>query len=133
MVSVVEVVKREVERENYGRGRWWQYSGVGEEIIEVSPKSSRKGTKREPIALDGEGGDKMDVDAKETKDGEGEVKGEVMGQSEEESEPYFEPLKKGGVMEMKKYKAEAVLTVYLSRVPIKELKAVYGEQTNSKT
>lgn len=137
LVSIVEVVKREIEAEgkkNGGKvGRWWQYSGVGEEIVEVRPqgkggKKGKGGSSSQPIELDDEEGEKMDLDAEEKEGGKEDGDGD-----EEESEPYFEPLKKVEQQVGKKFKAGAVLTVYLSRVPVKELEKVYGVQTNSKT
>ena len=137
LVSCVEVVKREIERDGGGKqkGKWWQYSGVGEDFVEVVPgvaggekgkKGQGKGVKFEDEEKEkvGEGEDKMDVDVREVGDQE------VEEEEDEGEEPAFEPLTKD-VQKAKEWKSVPVLTVFLSRVPVKELEALYGVQTNS--
>lgn len=109
LVSVVEVVKREVEGRGSARvgdrgGVWFQYSGLGEGVAVVP----RRG-----------GGDmgveEMEVDEEEEGGGVDEAVFEMMKTRKERL-----------VEGTEKVRAVPVMTVYLSRVRIEKLKNAYG-------
>lgn len=117
LISVVEVVKREMGQK--GR-KWYQYSALSETMVVIprqKPKSAQKKGKVEMEGKEGNGCGEMEIDG------------------EEDEESYFETLKtkQERVLEgTDRVRAVPVLTVYLSRVPIEKLKQKYGEQTNAK-
>ena len=111
MVSVVEVVKREIGQKG---GKWYQYNALGETMVVIP----RRQPKSEKV-----GNGKRQADEKE-----------VDGEEDEES--YFETMKtkQERILEgTDRQRAVPVLTVYLSKVPIEKLKMKYGEQTNATT
>ncbi|KAI9776440.1 MAG: hypothetical protein M1839_009551 [Geoglossum umbratile] len=145
-ISIAEISKREIAN---GGGVWFQYSGVEGVLSEWVSKG--RGNKAE--------GEKAETKSGDTGDGEGAIELEVPvsnvteateegidGGEEEEEEEAFENMRglptasqpmqeHPSVIEhelRKKVRAVPVLTIYLSRSQIGELKKEYGEQTNLK-
>ena len=100
-VSVAEIVKREMDR--LGQG-WFQYSSIGSVMVERQRKKGSGGGGKK-------GGAAEDVEMTDE---------EVENEDEAAFEPLQEPLKTMRV---------PVLTIYLSRVSVPELKKLYGEQS----
>ena len=134
MISIVEIAKREIEKE---LGKWWQYSGVHAEITELKELQMTKGSQTEKALLEWQKQHKDEVDRAmdeaqqammdpkppdEPDPPEEEVDFEMMGQeasrevtnSTEETEP------------KKKIRAIPVMITFMSRVPVAELKQAYG-------
>ncbi|PVH85328.1 hypothetical protein DL98DRAFT_583918 [Cadophora sp. DSE1049] len=119
VVSVAEIVKREVAREG---GKWFSYCVVGEVVGE------RKETTKEK--------EKEKVGGKRDQGKEGGSEENRDGEEEEDEEEAFEvmktPFERALEVEGKlKVRAMPVMTLYLSRVRIEGLKVAYGEQTNA--
>ncbi|MCJ1440179.1 MAG: hypothetical protein MMC23_000662 [Stictis urceolatum] len=118
LVSALEIAKREV---GPGGGRLWQYSRVSGGLIEFKERekgSGKEGGRRLDGKVEREGKGK----GRDGEDEEGMEKGDGS-----ESEVAFETYKG---KERKKVRAVPNLTVYLSRVPVPELKEKFGQQTN---
>lgn len=125
MLSVVEIAKREL----VGRkSRWFQYSAVVGRVEEM--KSEGKGELRHTGSGKTAGGLGGSGEGKENEAGLDVEMGDETGggEDEEEEEDAFEPIR-FEAEERTKVRAVPVMTVYLSRVPIPELKAEFGEQT----
>jgi len=125
MVSIVEIAKRVLK----GRSlKLFQYSTVQKELQEVKKKGQRK------PELKPSNEDAVEKDAG-SREGDGDL---VMGTAEDkdDEEEAFESMEGGSkrsipmghVPEEKKIRGIPLMTVYLSRISIKELKEVYGEQ-----
>ncbi|KAI9773905.1 MAG: hypothetical protein M1840_006131 [Geoglossum simile] len=143
-ITIVEISKREIGN---GGGAWFQYSAIEGVLGEWASK--KRGTKVE--------GEKA-----RTKDGDTEGKGAIESESpasnvaetskegadgDEEEEEAFETMRDLTAINQttqedpsiiehelrKKVRAIPVLTIYLSRAQVGELKKEYGEQTNSRT
>ena len=133
MISVIEIAKRNIEKE---RGKWWQYSSVHGEITELKEKMTKAPHSRKTL-LEWE---------KEQKDGAEGGTGEVQEVTKEsttahephpaEEEDAFETMGQGdpnnGVISIeeteprKKLRSVPIMTVYMSRVPLAELKQAFG-------
>ncbi|KAI0453422.1 hypothetical protein F5B21DRAFT_282437 [Xylaria acuta] len=126
LVSIAEIAKREIEKElpagddgagEAGRegktGRWFQYIALGEELIQKPRNEACNGgsTIIEETVLGGPGADKGDHD----EDDEFEVMKTPFERAIE-----GRPLVRG----------VPVMSLFLSRSSIEELKKRYGEQTN---
>ena len=115
LVSVVEVVKREVEGRGSGRagdrgGVWFQYSALGEGVG-VFPR--RRGGET--------GGEEMEVDEMEV-----DEKEEDGGGIDDGAFEMMKTRKERLIEGTEKVRAVPVMTVYLSRVRIEKLKNAYG-------
>lgn len=140
MVSVVEIVKREVEKQG---GRLYQYSRVDGRLEELKEKKK----KEQPQGLSsGEGRTLAEGKAGQVTEAEEEPKSaendgivakdtQEEGEGEEEEEEAFETMiekggkEKAGVQDgkpRKRVRAIPVMTIYLSRVTVSELKQLYG-------
>lgn len=113
LISIAEIAKREIaglaRHQGGGEdGPWFQYIGLGEEVRDV-PRAKEKSTG----PTDGRGDD-----------GEGDE-----GDDFEVMQTPFERAVEG----TPKKHAVAVMSLFLARVPIHELRQRYGEQTNSDT
>ena len=137
LITVVEIVKREVEKED---GKWWQYSRISGEIRELKEEvhEERKGgisldegagKDNGSTASNGQGtGDRAEVVVDKTNT-EMEVDGK-----EEDEEDAFEPVpdKNGqarfenGKKRKRKIREMPVMTIYMSRVPLPEFRTVFG-------
>ncbi|MCJ1384726.1 hypothetical protein MMC17_007844 [Xylographa soralifera] len=137
MISVVEIVKREVEREG---GRLYQYSRLEsllEQLKEKKPKTEKGG--KNP-AVNG----KTLQEWQAAQDGSVEVPlqsatndVEMEEQDKAEEEEAFETMTEKGPIdqaqmpnseERKKVRAIPTMTIYLSGVPVPDFKQLYGEQ-----
>lgn len=111
LVSVVEVVKRELDGRGLG---WWQYSGVHGVLDEMGGK-------------DGSGADSAGLRGKKrTRESEGESEGEEDGEEE-----VFEKMRVPGEEERQKVRQIPVITIYMSRTPVPELRRRFGEQAST--
>ena len=122
MLSVVEIAKREL----VGRkSRWFQYSAVVGRVEEM--KSEGKGELRHTGSGKTAGGFRGSGEGKENEAGLDVEMGDETGggEDEEEEEDAFETIR-FEAEERTKVRAVPVMTVYLSRVPIPELKAEFG-------
>lgn len=134
MISIVEIAKREIEKE---RGKWRQYSGVHAEITELKELQMTKGSHAEEALLEWQKQHKDDVD-KEMVEAQ-----QAMKSSETTNEPDltdveddFEMMGQEAPREVigstgeteprKKIRSVPVMMTYMSRVPVPELKQVYG-------
>jgi hypothetical protein len=123
MISVVEVVKREVERSNGGKGKWFQYNRLDESmsVYPRKPRASSQPNSNNDKSVEEQVED-MEID-------------EPGGEQEVEEEG-FETMKtriERMVDGTDKVRAVPVMTVYLSRVRIEKLRGLFGEQTNALT
>ncbi|KAL2071609.1 hypothetical protein VTL71DRAFT_12844 [Oculimacula yallundae] len=118
LVSIVEIVKREVAKEG---GKWFAYCGVGEVVAPraalISPPLGKEKKKGSGHFEDSEGG------------GEGEREESA---EEEAFEVMKTPFERALESEARpKVRAMPVMSLYLSRGRIESLRIVYGEQTNA--
>lgn len=122
LISIAEIAKREIEKElsagddgagktgqDKKRGQWFQYIALGEELIQ-KPRDEGN-TVIEETVLGGPGDDKRDYD----EDDEFEIM-----KTPFERAIAGRPLARG----------VPVMSLFLSRSPVEELKKRYGEQTN---
>ncbi|KAL9123942.1 MAG: hypothetical protein Q9217_006679 [Psora testacea] len=149
MISIVEIVKKEVEKEG---GRWWQYSKLEGRVEELKVKLGR-GVKGVKEVDDGEKNGDGIVDGnqrgnpKSLPPAEGSealemvnVEGRAPGagidvDDAEELEEAFEtmalPQRTHAWTEKPKVRNIPVMTIYITRVSVPVLKDLYGEQTNA--
>ncbi|MCJ1475261.1 hypothetical protein MMC13_003923 [Lambiella insularis] len=144
LVSIVEIAKREIEKQN---GKLYQYSRVHGQLEELKQQQKKEqhqeirtkdgrtlnerqaeqptGVENQPEALE----NNTTIAKEDQEDGEEE------GEEKEEEEEAFETMAERGreeeaVMQSgeprKKVRAVPVMTVYLSRVPVPEFKQLYG-------
>lgn len=131
LVSIAEIAKREIEKElpvgdsaageagqeqGSKTGRWFQYIALGEELQQK--RRAEDNTVIEETVLGGLGGDKEDRDEDEDED---EVEDFEVMKTPFERAIEGRPLVRG----------VPVMSLFLSRSPIEELKRRYGEQTNT--
>ena len=139
MVSVVEIAKRQVEKDG---GKWWQYTRLEGKVEELKDRSNKK----QPI---GENKGRTLKDWKETqragnetKDGSEVAENDNMvvpdpATSDAQEDDDFEtmpgkpPSNNSTIGNLDttarpKLRAIPILTIYLSRVPVPEFKALYG-------
>ncbi|KAL9631777.1 MAG: hypothetical protein Q9164_005708, partial [Protoblastenia rupestris] len=144
MISIVEIVKKEIEREG---GKWWQYSkleGRIEALKIKKPKQAKSVRSVDNAEEKSRGNADGNQSAKTTlvPRSEGSEAGKVVlvkefgaGEAfnvddEEDGEEAFEtmalPLQAKTEEERKKIRNIAVMTIYIARVPIPGLKELYG-------
>lgn len=134
MVGIAELVKREIEK---SKGRWWQYSKLEGQILEKKTKPAQRTgggmTLREWEAQQIEA--KEAVNTKGGSNAEPEAKDVSSDESGEEEEAAFETMAppptraEMGILAHEgrmKVRATPIMTIYLSRVPVPGLKALYG-------
>ena len=139
LISVVEITKREVEKEG---GKWWQYSRISKEIRElkekvrgeksgISLKEWEEGMGKEASSVTGTERDKGEATAAEA--GKVGAEEEEANSPEEDEEDVFEtmPDKKAHPerevqKKKKKIRAVPVMTIYMSRVPVPEFRKEFG-------
>ena len=120
MVTIVQIVKRNIENE---KGKWWQYSKLHGEIMELN-ETGKKGREQGKTLL------KLQKD-QDTVEGSGPVAGDVRVDSVDgdgDDDPTFEIMgaEDSQSGNRKKIRAVPVMTIFMSMVPVKELKDVYG-------
>ena len=106
MLSVIEIAKREIEAGERS-GKWFQYSRVSSELTKI-PRQLKNASNQ----MDDD--DARDQDGVRSKD-----KGDTLASKD--------PATGGPHI---KLRAIPVLTIYMTRISIPELKQEYGEQTN---
>ena len=144
LVSVVEIAKREVEMQG---GKWWQYCSVHGKVEEMREKKGKNlcGEEKVPDRHDeiatethfekgedgtGQGGQEEEVEEegkeggvdRKMEDEEEEEAFETMAPKEVKTNPAGSPR----LEERKKVRAIPIMTIYMSRVPVPELKQLYG-------
>ncbi|SLM40944.1 DNA/RNA-binding protein Alba-like [Lasallia pustulata] len=138
MISIVEIAKREIEKE---RGCWWQYSSVHAENTELKELQVTKGPQTEKTLLENQEHHKDDADSGMDEAQQAMTDSKTAdGPCPVEEEDYFESMGQGVPHEVvplteetearKKIRSIPVMTTYMSRVPVAALKQAYGEQTN---
>ncbi|KAI0015168.1 hypothetical protein F4780DRAFT_784407 [Xylariomycetidae sp. FL0641] len=118
LVSIAEIAKREIEKEarrGSGDGRWFQYIALGEERKE-RPRDEDKSFVEETVLSSG---------PKETPTGEGDDAAE-----EDDFEVMKTPFERA-IEGKPLIRATPIMSLFLSRTPVEELKRRYGEQTNT--
>ncbi|KAI0007935.1 hypothetical protein F4779DRAFT_483017 [Xylariaceae sp. FL0662B] len=109
LVSIAEIAKREIAKTNDDRPHWFQHIALGEALKE-RPRDDGKSVVEETKLGGGRG----------PNDDQGDSDFEVM-KTPFERAIEGQPLLRG----------VPVMSLFLSRVPIEELKKPYGEQTNA--
>lgn len=115
LVSIAEIAKREIAaQQDEGKGRWFQYIGLGQQIKETP--------KEKPIIEETilGGGNRSNA-------GEEEHESDGEGDDFEYMKTPFERALEG----KPKKQAVAIMSLFLARVSVDELKRRYGEQTNT--
>jgi len=144
MVSVAEIAKREIEKE---KGKWWQYSKVDGRLEELKGREKQKkdSGKGDGMTIKhwqegqnrgaNEGGDAM----KDVMDGadaglSSKVQN-VASAEEDEDDEAFQTMNVGDtgkgagapeVLARSKVRAIPIMTIYMARVPVPELKELCG-------
>ncbi|MCJ1232252.1 hypothetical protein MMC14_000201 [Varicellaria rhodocarpa] len=127
MVTIVQIVKRNIEKE---KSKWWQYSKLHGQIIELD-ETPKKGRERGKMLREWESNraaasgpdpaaSTLDGTAVEA-DGEDDQAFEMMDTNDQQAEA------------RKRIRAVPIMTIYMSMVPVKELREAYSEQTNAPT
>lgn len=120
LITIAEIAKRELEKEKdvtptsvstTTELRWFQYIALGEEIKERPRDQGKKKTTKD-------GDTAMDDDCDDDDDDDGDF--ETM------KTPFERAIEKQPLI-----RGTPVMSLFLSRVPIEELKKKYGEQTNA--
>ncbi|KAI1778371.1 hypothetical protein F4818DRAFT_299534 [Hypoxylon cercidicola] len=101
LISIAEIAKRELAKDKDGRGVWFQYISLGEELKEISRD-----------------GDNTIIE--ETRIGDGDDDFETM-------KTPFERAVEG----QPRLRGVPIMSLFLCRTSIEELKKCYGEQTNA--
>lgn len=139
MVSIVEIARQDIE---HNKGKWWQYSKLGEQIAELMVKSvkSRNDGRKLSERQKEQAGRRAQVIKEagcETKCASDEVQcDDAVVDGDEEMEDAFESMvnakdashgaKQSGKVNGKKIRATPVMTIYFARVPVPGLKELYG-------
>ena len=134
MVSIVEIAKTEIQKEN---GKLYQYNGLHGETSELKFKKTKRAGSGETIAeltkehpgLEDPSGEAINESEKNTLGTVDQSDDDLeMIDATEEAFETMAPLSRGNdtLEARKKVRAYPVLTIYLSRVPIPELKDRYG-------
>ena len=134
MISIVEIAKREIEKE---RGSWWQYSGVHTEITDLKELQVTKGSQTEKTLSENQEHHKDDADRGMDEAQQAMTESKTAdGPSPAEEEEFFESMGQGVPHEVlplaeeteprKKIRSIPVMMTYMSRVPVAELKQAYG-------
>ncbi|MCJ1340043.1 hypothetical protein MMC09_005337 [Bachmanniomyces sp. S44760] len=142
MISIVEITKGNIQRDG---GKWWAYSKVHGQIEELKVRTNGSGKNAK-----GDISKPWASDADVSKDGDQQMRGnegiladdamqvdEVAADQDEDDgafqtmEVVNQPAEMSTVEARKKVRAIPIMTIYMSRVPINELKELYGEQTNA--
>ncbi|KAL7623040.1 hypothetical protein AAE478_006719 [Parahypoxylon ruwenzoriense] len=109
LISIAEIAKRELEKEGNGRGRWFQYIALGEELEKISREEGN-------------------IIIEETKLGDAGIDRDEKDDFEVMKTP-FERAFEG----RPRLRGVPIMSLFLSRVSIEELKKRYGEQMSMHT
>ena len=142
MVSIVEIAKQEIQKEI---GKWYQYSKLHGETMELKVKETKELKVKETKA---KGGGKTLAEWTKEKSGDGapgktgegtssgvekvqEVRQAVDDEDDDETEDAFETMalpnrEHDKAEERKKVRAIPIMTIYFARVPVPGLKELYG-------
>ncbi|KAI4133834.1 MAG: hypothetical protein LQ347_002025 [Umbilicaria vellea] len=134
MISIVEIAKREIEKE---RGKWWQYSGVHAEVTELKEPQMTEDSYTEEALLDWQKQQKYHVDGAKTEAQQATNDPKTANEPDPtDEEDDFESMDQeardeettatGESEPRKKIRSVPVMMTYMSRVPIPELKETYG-------
>ena len=119
MVTIVQIVKRNIEKE---KNKWWQYSKLHGQIMELNetPKKGREGGK---MLREWEG----DRAAATGLDSPASILDGTAVEADEEDDQAFEIMDTNDrqAETRKKIRAVPIMTIYMSMVPVKELKEAY--------
>ena len=133
MVSIVEIAKQEIQKEN---GKWYQYSKLHGEIMESKVKETKPKGGGKTLA---EWTKEKSGDSAPAKTGEGTSSGvekvqevrQAVDDEDNEMKDAFETMalpnrEHDKAEERKKVRAIPVMTIYFARVPVPGLKELYG-------
>ena len=143
LIGIVELAKREIERD---RGKWFQYSKLESEVLELKLKTKQKPQHSTGMSISDwerkKGGQEAanqpsDDAAEQAEDEDVAMTGNDGGDNQEaddndeNEEPAFETMTEL-LEKKKKIRAVPVMIVYLAMVPVSELKQSYGYVTSFK-
>jgi len=135
MISVVEIAKRELEAQG---AKWWQYSRVHSQITELKEKTKKRTDGGKTLLQwESEQAAKSKVQPQDLNNAvEDSAMIDAEGGAEEDEEDAFAAVAPNGngstvppteeIAARKKIRAVPVMTIHMSRVPVDELKQVYG-------
>ncbi|KAH6652655.1 hypothetical protein BKA67DRAFT_659346 [Truncatella angustata] len=122
LVSIAEIAKRELAAQGEGgdKERWFQYIGLGQELKETPKKK----TIIQDTILNGKanGGDNEDEDASDDEN-----------ETEKDDFEYMKTPFERAIEGRPKKQAIAIISLFLARVSVDELKKKYGEQSNQQS
>ena len=140
MVSIIEIAKKNISQEG---GKWWQYSRLHGQIAELKENPEKVEPAGKTLVeweRNRVSSRRNAVEVNATSNGV-QVEGPIVGTIDEpedliDDEVVFETMKENkkggdpsateGFQARKKIRAVPVMTIYMSRVPIKEFKERYG-------
>jgi hypothetical protein len=135
LISVVEIVKRELQRRTKGseggtgsnaKGKgWWQYTQLKSVVREVPREVKRAAKKGGEEGTVGNGGKNAEEDNDDEEDAFEPVPKPAAKRKRDGEAAETNAESNGGDSTMKK-RAMPILTVYLSTAPVKELKMAFG-------
>ncbi|KAI1850231.1 hypothetical protein JX266_004089 [Neoarthrinium moseri] len=114
LISIAEIAKREIAQLEDGQGTWFQYIGLGGEVKETPKENKRDKTIVQDTVLGGKGTNEEE-------------------ESDEDDEDDFEYMKtpfERAIEGRPQKQRVAIMSLFLARVPVEELKIRYGGQTN---
>ena len=140
MVSVVEIAKREIEKDG---AKWWQYTRLEGKVEELKDRENKKrpiGESKGRTLEDWEAtkrvGNATEEGSKVTENGNVVTLDPATSDAQEEEDAFETMPSKGrrddfntdnvDATARPKLRAIPILTIYLSRVPVPEFKALYG-------
>lgn len=134
MISIVEIAKREIEKE---RGKWWQYSGVHAEVTELKELQMTEDPYTEEALLDWQKQHKDDVDRAKAEAQQAKNDPKIANEPDptdqeddfelmDQEAPNEETNATGESEPRKKIRSIPVMMTYMSSVPMPELKETYG-------
>ena len=143
MVSIIGIARQTIE---HNKGKWWQYSKLDGQIVEMKPKAVKRMGDGKTISewqREREGQELPVIEQAEPETGrasEGVEHNQVVVDVDEGMEDAFESMvgpkeadqgaKSLGKEDGRKIRATPVMTVYFARVPVPGLKELYGYVVN---
>ena len=143
MVSIIGIARQTIE---HNKGKWWQYSKLDGQIVEMKPKAvKRMGDGKTISEWQRERGGQQsqgieEAEAETGRASEGVEHNQVVVDVDEGMEDAFESMvgskevdqgaKLFGKEDGRKIRATPVMTIYFARVPVPGLKELYGYVVN---
>ena len=143
MVSIIGIARQTIE---HNKGKWWQYSKLDGQIVEMKPKVVKRMGDGKTISewqREREGQESRRVEEVEAETGRASEEiqhNQVVVDVDEGMEDAFESMvgsreadqgaKLSGKEDGRKIRATPVMTIYFARVPVPGLKELYGYVVN---